>query len=234
MNTLSNVRTRRGEYNPPTPVLPPASSPWETKFAYRVSSNIVKKDGYNWYVFRVTYNRVNKAYKIIVKEKVQVYLPLHYVQKYIDGKKRGGLKPLLPNIIFIYCTEEQAEFYIKSHPQLAQILKYYRDKTKERLQDGKHPPLVIRFDDMRNFINVTSIDNEHVKVVESERCHYKGGETIRVIAGDFKGVKGRVARVAGQQRVIVKIDGLCLIATAYIPTAFIEPDYNSEEDCQCF
>ena len=46
---------------------------------------------------------------------------------------------------------------------------------------------------------------------------------MRVVAGDFKGVEGRVARVASEQRVVVEIEGLCLIATAYIPTAFIRP-----------
>jgi hypothetical protein len=38
----------------------------------------------------------------------------------------------------------------------------------------------------------------------------------------FKGVVGKVARVSGQQRVIVSITNVGLISTAYIPTAFIE------------
>ena len=75
---------------------------------------------------------------------------------------------------------------------------------------------------MQNFIRVTSIDNEHVKLVKPENCHYKSGDMVRVIAGDFKGVEGRVARTAGQQRVIVQLQGLCLIATAYIPTGCLE------------
>ena len=45
---------------------------------------------------------------------------------------------------------------------------------------------------------------------------------VKVIDGEFKGVTGKVARIAGQQRVVVKISGLCLVATAYIPTDFIE------------
>ena len=45
---------------------------------------------------------------------------------------------------------------------------------------------------------------------------------VRVIDGDFKGVVGKVARVCGQQRVVVEIKGVCLVSTAYIPSAFIE------------
>jgi transcription antitermination factor NusG len=40
--------------------------------------------------------------------------------------------------------------------------------------------------------------------------------------GPFTGVYGRVARISGQQRVIVTLSQFGLISTAYIPTAFIE------------
>ena len=75
---------------------------------------------------------------------------------------------------------------------------------------------------MINFIKATSTDSEHVRIVTAEQCHYKSGDKVRVIAGDFKGVVGKVARIAGQQRIVVEISGLCLVATAYIPTDFIE------------
>ena len=54
-------------------------------------------------------------------------------------------------------------------------------------------------------------------------CHFKSGDRVRVIEGAFRGVEGRIARAAGQQRVIVELEGLCLVATAYIPTAFLRP-----------
>lgn len=222
MGTLSNVDTRRGEYNPPTLDLPSASSPGKQNTMAGVSSDYEKKEGHEWYVFRATYNRVDKAFEIITKGGRQVYLPIHYMQKEINGKEKRILEPLLPNILFVYCTPEQAEYYTKRHPQLSLFLKYYRNKTQARQPDGKHPPLIIRFEEMMNFIRATSIDNEHIKVVESVHCHYKSGDIVRVIEGEFKGVKGRVARVSGQQRVIVEIEGLCLVATAYIPSAFIE------------
>lgn len=75
---------------------------------------------------------------------------------------------------------------------------------------------------MLNFIRVTSVDNEHIRVMQPQNCHYKSGDTVRIVDGEFKGVEGKVARIAGQQRVVVELAGLCLVATAYIPTAFIE------------
>ena len=78
--------------------------------------------------------------------------------------------------------------------------------------------------DMSNVIvkENESLDSEHVRIVSSEQCHYKSGDIVKVIDGEFEGVVGKVARIAGQQRVVVEISGLCLVATAYIPTDFIK------------
>jgi transcription antitermination factor NusG len=75
---------------------------------------------------------------------------------------------------------------------------------------------------MLNFIKLTSVKSEHIKLVEPELCHYKSGDKVRIVEGDFEGVVGRVARIAGQQRVVVEINGLCMVTTAYIPSAFLE------------
>ena len=89
-------------------------------------------------------------------------------------------------------------------------------------ENGKNPPMVVPDGEMRNFMLATSTESEHVRLVKPGQCHFKSGDPVRVIGGPFCGVEGRVARLAGQQRVIVAISGLCSIATAYIPSAFIE------------
>ena len=59
-------------------------------------------------------------------------------------------------------------------------------------------------------------------MMPKERVHYKSGELVRVIKGDFTGVIGRVARASGQQRVAIDIEGLGTFVTAYIPNDFME------------
>ena len=51
---------------------------------------------------------------------------------------------------------------------------------------------------------------------------YKSDDEVVVTAGQFKDVRGRVIRAHGQQRVLVSLTGLCLCATAYIPSAFLQ------------
>ena len=50
----------------------------------------------------------------------------------------------------------------------------------------------------------------------------KKDDLVRIIEGPFTGVVGRVGRAAGQQRVFVVLEGLCNVATAYIPNDFIQ------------
>ena len=208
MNALLNAHTKRGCDSPPHIGFASNVSPEAQSSQTGVSSEYVQQEGYNWFVLRATYNRVNAAVEKAKKNDIKTYVPMHYVLKVIAGKKKRIQQPLLPNFLFIYATREQSDSFVK--------------KTLPPEANGKNPPLIIPYNAMINFIKATSTDSEHVRIVTAEQCHYKSGDKVRVIAGDFKGVVGKVARIAGQQRIVVEISGLCLVATAYIPTDFIE------------
>ena len=222
MNALINAHTHRGRSRSPYVGLTSNVLPEAQRSYTGVSSDYVQKVNYEWFVLRVTYNRTQKAHGIISTSDVQSYMPMHYVIKKEIGKKKRILQPLLPNLLFVYATREAVNSIIKKKDEDTPILKYYLDKTRPKETNGKHPPLTIPFDAMTNFIKATSTESDHVRVVSNEQCHYKSGDIVKVIDGEFKGVTGRVARIAGQQRVVVEIAGLCMVATAYIPSAFLE------------
>lgn len=73
---------------------------------------------------------------------------------------------------------------------------------------------------MDNFIRLTSIKNPHVIPVTSEK--YKLGDEVVVKEGEFVGIHGKVARIAGQQKVVMELFDGCLVATAYIPKEEME------------
>lgn len=109
---------------------------------------------------------------------------------------------------------------ISKTPPPTSFLSYYYNHF--RLDENqKNPPLTISRKEMENFIIATCNSSEHLKFVDESQCHFKGGETVEVIDGMFKGVEGRVARVSGQQRVVLSLSNVGLISTAYIPTAFL-------------
>ena len=222
MNALLNAHTPRGRSRSTHVGLASNVLPEAQRSQTGVSSDYVQKANHEWFVLRVIYNRTQKACDIISTANVQSYMPMHYVIKKEIGKKKRILQPLLPNLFFVYATREAVNSIIKKKGEETSVLKFYLDKTKPLEENGKHPPLTIPFTSMTNFIKATSTDSEHVRIVSAEQCHYKSGDIVKVIDGEFKGVTGRVARIAGQQRVVVEISGLCLVATAYIPTDFIK------------
>lgn len=69
---------------------------------------------------------------------------------------------------------------------------------------------------------ICTSEADGIILVPSEVERFKAGQTVRVIEGVFKGVIGKVARFQGQQRIGIVIDGLMTVASAYVPSAFLE------------
>lgn len=228
MNTLSNVNSRESGLNlsddgVKSVITHEVQEPFEGKLITDgVSSSYAPVDGCQWYVLRATYNRVEKELDTLKTKMTYIYLPKRFILKQAGLKKKRQWEPLLPNMIFVYSSRYVIERMFREHRELAHY-RFYRDKTQEMNDyDGKHPPIVIPYNEMINFIRLTSVENEHIRLVGSEHCHYKSGDRVRIVDGDFVDVEGRVARIAGQQRVVVEMRGICLVATAYIPSAFLE------------
>lgn len=228
MDALLNADTRRGGNNPSSAGLTSSISPEvqgpETKNSQTgVSSNCVPKGKKQWFVLRATYGRAEKALGYFQAKNVETYLPMHYVVKIINGNRKLIKEPLLPNIIFAYMTREKTYEFVKKPALTASWIKYYTDKTKPvEPETGKNPPVIIPDNEMINFIKLTSVNSEHIMVLPPKRCHFKKDDLVRIIEGPFTGVVGRVGRAAGQQRVFVVLEGLCNVATAYIPNDFIQ------------
>ena len=228
MDALLNADTRRGGNNPSSAGLTSSTSPdvqgQETKNSQTgVSSNCVPKEKKQWFVLRATYGRTEKALGYFQAKNVETYLPMHYVVKIVNGNRKLIKEPLLPNIIFAYMTREKTYELVKKPALTASWIKYYTDKTKPvEPETGKNPPVIIPDNEMTNFIKLTSVNSEHIMVLPPKRCHFKKDDLVRIIEGPFTGVVGRVGRAAGQQRVFVVLEGLCNVATAYIPNDFIQ------------
>ena len=219
MSALSNVETGRGQAKPPSVRVAPETIPEAKSTQTGVSVRYVPTPDKRWYVFRASYGREDKASNYIVEDGTFVYIAKRYARKSVNGKQKKVLETLIPNLLFVYTNDEKAEEYIMNTPALSYLTYYYNHF--ELNDDQKNPPLTVSCKEMENFILATCNKNEHLKFVNEEQCHYKGGEIVKVIEGPFKGVEGKVARVSGQQRVIVSITNVGLVSTAYVPSAFI-------------
>ena len=189
---------------------------------YGVSVENVPAGNKQWFVLRVSYGRIDKAKTFVEAKGLECYVPLRYKEIKKQGKKRIISTPLLPSLIFVHASAEQVETLLHGNKvatnESSPLLSYYFDHTIH-LQDNpdRNPPLTIRDEAMKNFIRLTSIKNPHIIPVTSNNIQFKLGDNVVVTEGEFKGVHGRVTRIAGQQRVVVELFDECLVATAYVP-----------------
>ena len=175
-----------------------------------------------WFVLRVSYGRIIKAKAFVEAKGFECYVPMRYKEVKKHDKKQIITEPLLSSLIFLHASAEQVEALLHDNKVVANesraLLSYYFNHTIHR-QDNpdRNPPLTIQDEAMNNFIRLTSVKNPHIIPVTSNSIQFKLGDNVVVTEGEFKGVHGRVARIAGQQRVIVELFDECLVATAYVP-----------------
>ena len=187
-----------------------------------VSVENVPSENKQWFVLRVSYGRIIKAKAFFEAKELECYVPLRYKEILKQGKKRIITEPLLTSFLFVHASAEQVEALLHDNKVVANesraLLSYYFDHTTHRQGNpDRNPPLTIRDEVMNNFIRLTSIKNSHIIPVTSNNIQFKLGDNVVVMEGEFKGVHGRVARIAGQQRVVVELFDECLVATAYVP-----------------
>ena len=175
----------------------------------------------HWYAMRTTYGREQKAYDFIVSNGGTAFLPLIKQEKVIKGKKTIVDVSRIPNIFFVYGTENEVKNYAFDNIHLP-FLRFYYESHHERVRIIKEP-LIVPDRQIRNLQILCKAEAEDIRFVPDKMIpKFQEGETVVITQGEFKGIEGKVARWHGQQRVAIIIEGLCVIATAYVPSAYLE------------
>ena len=200
-----------------------------------VSVENVPSGNKQWFVLKVTYGRIIKAQTFVEAKGLECYVPLHYKEIWKQGKRRIITEPLIPSFIFVHASAERVDYLlqdksIKPLENRALLSYYYYHTALCEKSPTKNPPLVISDSAMNNFIRLTSIHNPHIIPVTSENIKCKLGDEVVITEGDFKGIRGKVARIAGQQRVVVELFDRYLVATAYIPKEAMKNCITSQKN----
>ena len=182
-----------------------------------------------WFVFRASYGREDIAADLLIEEGVYAYVPKRYKWREVNGRPKKVLENLISNLVFAYLNGKEADIYVRNNdpltpspnPRLSTIISYYYDHFTV-MEYGKNPPLTVSDEEMRNFILATRTHDENLMLLQPGGYRFKGDDEVLVTVGPFKGVRGRVVRANRQQRVLVRLSGVCLCTTAYIPSPFLE------------
>jgi transcription antitermination factor NusG len=175
-----------------------------------------------WYVLRIKYGQAQVVADAMIEDGTYVYLAQVWkdIRDKETGKKQRKLFPFM-NLLFAYVTAQEAENYVK-YSQVSQYTTYYYNHFVTDA-NGYNPPLTVSTRELAPFIKATALLDEHVMEVDLTTCRFVSDDLVRVTAGPFEGIVGRVARVARQKRVVIHIKGLQSgLTTAYIPPYYLE------------
>lgn len=223
---LFNADTLGGGTPPPcvgikSCVLPEVQEPLLAKNSDTGVSTSSARTAKHWYAMRTTYGREQKAYDYIVSNGGTAFLPLVKKERKVNGEKKMVDVSRIPNIFFVYGTEDEIKTYAFDNVHLP-FLRFYYESHHEGVKIIKEP-LIVPDRQMRSLQILCQAEAEDIRFVPDEMVtKFQAGDSVLITEGEFKGIEGKVARWHGQQRVAIIIEGLCVIATAYVPSAYLE------------
>ena len=135
-----------------------------------------------------------------------------YVVK--NGQRIRKLVPAIHNLVFIHSTRKKID-EIKEMNAATLPLRYIMDRETRQ-------PIVIPEIQMQNFIAVAGNYNEQVIYLPAVDALVKKGDRVRITGGIFEGVEGVFVRIKGDRRVVVSIQGVMAVGTAFIHPSLIE------------
>lgn len=162
----------------------------------------------HWYVAN-TCRQEKKIKQRLDSMGIENFIPFQQIARKIHGVDKLIEVPVIPNLVFIYTTFKSCMSLIQEY---AFDMRYLRDRETGNF-------LIVPDKQMNDFMFLLDFSKEMVEVVNE---NLKKGDKVRVIKGDFAGIEGELIRVKGHKRVVVRLEGVVSLATAYIPGSFLE------------
>lgn len=167
-----------------------------------------------WFAFKVFFNKVFETDTFMKAKGVETYFPTVTMESMVSGKVKKVKRPAISSLLFVRCTGEEALIWQKTLSGKVMLYSHL-DKDVRR-------PSPIDEEEMRIFKLVTSMDDERLQYLDVGSVNYRQGQKVRVIEGPYKGCSGYIKRINGSRRLLVSVEGIALVATSYIPSAFLE------------
>ncbi len=170
-----------------------------------------------WYVLRVTYQRELFVKESLDRMNIENFIPVRTVRRRnAQGRFCRVREVAVHNYVFVRATRPVIDD-LKMHR--LPMLRYVMCR-----EDGRAQVLTVPEQQMNHFIAVAGSADEQVLFLAPEEVDLSEGDPVLITGGVFEGVEGVFMRLknARQRRVVVKIDGVSAVATATVPSAFVE------------
>ena len=148
----------------------------------------------HWYVAN-TCRQEKKIKQRLDSMGIENFIPFQQIARKIHGVDKLIEVPVIPNLVFIHTTLKTCMSLIQEY---AFDMRYLRDRETGNF-------LIVPDKQMNDFMFLLDFSKEMVEVVNE---NLKKGD--------------KVIRVKGHKRVVVRLEGVVSLATAYIPGSFLE------------
>jgi transcription antitermination factor NusG len=177
-----------------------------------------------WYVLFAANGKAVKIKPYLEAAAMECFFPLYFKERKIRGTERYERisLPLLGNLIFVKSSKDSLNPILKEVKLNLNISSdlYYRDFGDKKV-------IVIPENQMNNFIAVAGNEKEQVIYLSNEEVNLKKGVKVRITGGVFAGVEGVFMRIKGDKRLVVSIPNLFSVATAFIPSRYVQEIINN-------
>ena len=153
---------------------------------------ILEKQTYHWYAIYTRANGEKKLFDNLQEKNIECYLPTRKVLKVWSDRKKWVEEPLFRCYIFVKVSYKEF-FNVLNTPGAVCYISF-----GGRAQSIPESQITI----IKSFLD----QSDHEVTLTYERI--QKGDVVEVQNGSLKGVKGEVANIFGQMRLLIRIDSM--------------------------
>jgi transcriptional antiterminator RfaH len=161
-----------------------------------------------WFAVRLKFKSEKMVLKMLESKQIHTYLPLKPVVRVWSKKRRETDMPLIPSFIFVKIVVSE---YVK-------VLE--TEYVSTFLKFGKN--LLSIPEQQIDWIRRLLLEDDIELVAHEKANAYVAGDEVEVIAGGLMGMRGRLVKVQGKDRVLVEIDNSGYVLQMNIDIQFLK------------
>ena len=161
-----------------------------------------------WYALRITYSRELALKEYLDANGIENFIPMHYEYSVRNERRVRKLVPVIHNLVFVHSSRNRID-------QIKDTMNMMDKETRQ--------PIIIPDSQMRSFMAIAGNYDQQLVYLEPSTVSFRKGDRVRVIGGAFAGIEGEFLRIKNDRRVVVSIEGVVAVATAFIHPSLVEP-----------
>lgn len=187
-----------------------------------VNTSVLRREMVLWYPMRITYGREEQIKAALDDIHLENFLPMKQLRGWLDddGNPHQNIVPAIRNLIFVHSSQKEIT-RLKMYRKEFQPMRYMSNPFSSTDEDHL---LTIPDRQMQSFIKVASVQDDRIAYLDpSSDFLSRPGRRVRITDGDFKDAEGVIKRIKNNRRVVVEVKGICAVAIAFVPSAWIQP-----------